>query len=670
MPSDNIDRVPKPRFCPADYDPTLPIFDSWEQVPQTLRTRNLWKEKGRKVRPHEKPVAVVRWRKETYTRHVEIHSDGTKTWRKEPKLSERQATLYCADQTVPYRGSRRGYAVRCFREYFVRFSGSRKYLWWLDASQASDDRRAGWQSCDGKLREWQMKSHLLGDAIYGVVGGKNTRFVAIDLDLHEGDPEIFLDQLRVLQGEFHGEDGWHYQVSNESAGGIHLLRVFPQRAMTEVVRQSLRTRLQRLDRMHPDLAKRARRAGMATLGQLEIFPDPSRGFRLPLCRGRTMLLDKPLEMVFDKRRKRSIPDVLGYIEWIMRPNGYMPAEEVVSYLKARLRQPGPQQAPKVKISNVTRTADASNGMSSLGSMKNCFAEKLIAYWTGESTLPDTLNKGIALLARVLPFYLPDPEQAVALIEDYIDELPDQGFSDRLSAGNRSEVSRVIRETVKTVYDANGGQPNPEASSEKLAATVQAWRKRGFDPTDKSTWGKAKSSVQLPLAEDFTWTEAEINQLGQMRELLKTDLETACNLVKYILRLLKAHPGEFSVSMAKKILMSFGIKCGHHGKVNDFLDLLRQWDWIYVRAEAQWHKRGGNGTQRRGRARAWGIGRAMIYKFSGSCSDNDTFKPMLTHDGANVPAQHVPLKTLREEQYLYITSHLLGLPGTEAVQESP
>ena len=67
---------------------------------------------------------------------------------------------------------------------------------------------------------------------------------------------------------------------------------------------------------HPDLAARARAAGMKTLGELEIFPDTQKGFRLPLCAGRTMLLDRPLELVFDNRLKREIHDVIGYVTWL------------------------------------------------------------------------------------------------------------------------------------------------------------------------------------------------------------------------------------------------------------------------------------------------------------------------------------------------------------------
>jgi len=104
----------------------------------------------------------------------------------------------------------------------------------------------------------------------------------------------------------------------------------------------------------PDLAEAARKAGMKTFGQMEIFPSTSSGFRLPLCRGRTLLLDRPLTLTYNRRVKRKVQDVEGYVGWLLDPERrYMPAAEVVDYLAARLVRPEPAQlaqgpAPKTK----------------------------------------------------------------------------------------------------------------------------------------------------------------------------------------------------------------------------------------------------------------------------------------------------------------------------------
>ena len=137
-------------------------------------------------------------------------------------------------------------------------------------------------------------------------------------------------------------------------------------------------------------------------------------------------------------------------------------------------------------------------------MKGRYADVITEFWTGEGK-PDTLNDGIRLLALMLPYYL-DEIEAVDLIEQYIDELPDDSFSDRLSSGKRSDVSRVVRNTVKAVYDGNRGQPDPQLSKDKLDLTHQAWQRRGFNPTDKSTWKKTTQTGLAPsLAPDFNWT---------------------------------------------------------------------------------------------------------------------------------------------------------------------
>jgi hypothetical protein len=165
----------------------------------------------------------------------------------------------------------------------VRFASRTNYIWWVD--DPPDGVSPRWLHCEGRLDEWQLKKHLNGGEKYGVRGGKWTRFGSIDLDLHEGDPAIFLEQFLVLLDEFRGKDGWHFQVADKDAGGVHLVQTFRRQVLLEDYRKALRERLQTLDERHPDLAARARASGMKTLGELEIFPDPQKGFRLPFVCG-------------------------------------------------------------------------------------------------------------------------------------------------------------------------------------------------------------------------------------------------------------------------------------------------------------------------------------------------------------------------------------------------
>jgi hypothetical protein len=236
---------------------------------------------------------------------------------------------------------------------------------------------------------------------------------------------------------------------------------------------------------------------------------------------------------------------------------------------------------------------------------------LVDFWSGRLNVADTLNTGIRLLALPLPYYLDDQEDAIDLIELYIDELPDVSFSSRLSAGNRVEVSRIVANTVRQVYEGNGGQPDPEASSAKLKATVATWKKRDFDPTDKTTWRNASAAQPCNLAPEFFWQADEVMKVGRLQRLLNVSLQAASDAVKLFLRLVKGHTGEIAVSFVKNLLEGFGVKCGHNGKANKFLDLLRKWDWIRVTASEKWYARE---TERKGRARTYAIGEALVHKF--------------------------------------------------------
>jgi len=604
------------KIIPNQLNESLPGY-TWKDRPDHLKTRKEWLRTRRKVRRGEKPVARLTWETLELRETESFPSDGTVTPTKHRVAVIRECGLFDTQQTNPYRGTPRTWAIGLLGRYFVENSSSESFIWWK-----SDH----WHTCLGKLQEWQWKKHLGGQDRYGIRGGKWTRFLAIDLDLHNGDQGVFLDQLRVLLREFHGKDGWHFQVADQDARGIHLIRCFRKKADLTGMRQELRRELQELDRQHRELAGRARAANMKTLGELEIFPDPKKGFRLPLCSGRTMLLDRPLPLIFNKRMGREVQDVIGYISWLSRDEKcYMPAEDVLAFVEERLAPPNTTQSLKVQPpSQQDETRDlASSGLAELGPMKGQFAQKLVEFWTGKIALPDALNQGIVLLARVLPFYLDDEEDAVALIDRFLEELPDVSFSDRLSGGNRAEVSRVVRNTVHAVYRNNGGQANSETSTKKLKATVVAWRKRGFDPTNKATWSSAAVN-NLPelCVNNFVWRAEDVIKLGLLQEVLHADMETVSKAIKYLLSLVKQHPCEIAITLVKKVLERFGISCGHHGKVNKLMALLCEWKWIYVRASEQWHSQTGDGKKRKGRARSYGIGAEMMVMFQDMTDTGD------------------------------------------------
>jgi hypothetical protein len=476
----------------GNNQPALAVFKSWSAVPENLHTRNQWKKRQRQVRKGEKPTALVEWHEAVTCESERIDTDGSiTTWNRQVPM-KRQAALFTEGQTASYKPTVRTSATVVFRHRFIDSASREKYIWWCGQPLDSAEK-PGWRTCDGPLKDWHLKKHLKGDEKYGVRGDVWTNFGGIDHDLHDGDPDIFLEQFRVLLGEFHAKDGWHFQVAEKDAGGVHFYQTFRNAVMVAAYRERLRKRLQELHQRHPELAAKARAAGMKTLADLEIFPDPEKGIRLPLCGGRIMLLDRPLGLVFNKRSQRWVQDVVGYVAWLLKADKtYMPAEDVFEFVKQRLKAKRPVSeaeeatGPPPKKDNSKKPPSAGK-LGSLGKMKGRCDKVLVDFWTGRNNPPDTLNDGIRLLALVLPFFGKSEAEAIDLIEDYIDALPDWTFSDRLSSGNRAEVSRVVKNTVRQAFHGNGGQPDPATSTTKLLATAQAWKRKGFDPTDQTTW---------------------------------------------------------------------------------------------------------------------------------------------------------------------------------------
>ncbi len=285
----------------ASQNPGVPVYRGWGFVPSGLKTRNQWDDEYRRVVSGTNTAGILVWPEIMEVRD----DDGKPTGFEDVRC--RSVRLYRRDQTSAYEPTAREKAQRLFFDIFVRPCSRERYGWWSDE---------GWRCVWNALSKSQARSHVHGTSVYGVYGGLQSRFVAVDLDLHGGDEEVFLEQLEILLNEWGGKDGWHLQVSDQNAGGVHLLKVVPLTSLTDL-RASLRAGLQLLDRKYPEQAHKAQAAGMKPLGDVEIFPNPKQVFRLPLCRGRSMLLDRPLRLIENARaRNGTVQDVEGYIKWL------------------------------------------------------------------------------------------------------------------------------------------------------------------------------------------------------------------------------------------------------------------------------------------------------------------------------------------------------------------
>lgn len=292
----------------ASNNPGVPVYRGWDRVPRGLRTRGQWDERNRRVLSAANPEGILVWPETVKVRDEAGFPTGC------ADVRCRTARLYGEDQTKPFVPTALELAHRHFYDVFGRPCSRERYGFW-------SEERGHWTCVWDALGKQHVRSHVNGTSIYGVYGGTHTRFAAIDLDLHHGDRDVFLGQLRILLDEFWGRDGWHMQVADRNAGGVHLLKVVPETKLDDM-RATLRSTLQLLDQRHPQQAERARAAGMKSLGEVEVFPSPTQVFRLPLCWGRTMLLDRPLARVQNSRARHGlVQDVAGYIRWLTTTPG-------------------------------------------------------------------------------------------------------------------------------------------------------------------------------------------------------------------------------------------------------------------------------------------------------------------------------------------------------------
>ena len=271
------------------------------------------------------------------------------------------------------------------------------------------------------------------------------------------------------------------------------------------------------------------------------------------------------------------------------PTVYMPRQDAYDFIAARLVARTGIAADKAVISHdapiITPTltpstaAKANNKVRT--AVKGKYARTIIDFWSGKITPPKSLNRNILLLANIAPFYYIAPAEAVRAIEDMIDGLEDISVSDRLSSGNSAEISRVVRNTVNKAFAKS-------ASSATLAATYEAWRQKGFNPFDKSTWSDTTGSMKMGA--DFEWSPSEKPGLDQMQAILKTDAGRTAAFAKELLRIVAGHDGELAITLVERLLKKHGIKKGSNRdrKASKLMNLLMGLNWIVLLAESRWH----------------------------------------------------------------------------------
>ncbi len=294
-------------------------YDSFAQAPRHLKCRSQWRRERRKVKPGARPAATIA--------AVDPRYD---------------IGLYPDSATVPYQPTPMTLARwRYFDTFVKRTQGDRRIFWDKTKRNPRTGCLGDWTTHRDRLREGDIGKHLKGKDVFGVRAASKDalcHFFDIDIDCHVGaDIEIFLKMFFALLREFHGANAFHVEVADLHAQGAHLRQVFNRARTVEQVLCEVRQRLLKLESQYPELTQQAIENGFKTFSKLEVFPNSSSGVRLPLCAGRTVLLDKPLARVFDKRCGREVADVVGFMSWVDDPHrDYMSVEDVMNYVSQRV----------------------------------------------------------------------------------------------------------------------------------------------------------------------------------------------------------------------------------------------------------------------------------------------------------------------------------------------
>lgn len=601
------------------------IYERWKDVPSFYATKTGWQERGRKIDADEQPTAFF-----------EIVEERKLTTIDATSKTHKQIALFHQDQTCQVNVSSLERAKQLFNRVFVKPANRRNLIKRCKGGYVDDSAgerywdstipEESWRTISECLTLSRVESHLSGREEYGIFGGENSFHLMIDLDLHKVPYALFIRRLEVLLDHFHGDCRCHFQVAEKDARGVHLILFFGNRSPLETRRKWLEKEFQKLERIHPDIFLTAHSIKLLPEDQrkhirpVEVFPDVSHGHRLPLARGRIMLLDKPLYFV--SRRKKLRQDVEGYLNWLGNRNPqYMSKDAVLSFVLERLDLScaaehcgsdsvldgrGDAEYLAVPIQKKRRKASKLRGRT---------RGALIKLWTKSELGPfEHFNAGVLVTLRGLHAQGISEEDAIQIVMRFVDELPDSSICSRLS-GKRNLVDADICRDARKVW-----QSEP---SYTFQAAASHWEKIGFQLSDKTTWDARREPPPpvVPSDIEITFTDEEKQLLveklapivfGEKQWKKPEKQERLFQAMAYFLRYVKGCDREIAESALPPILDGFNLKLKNHDKQTAFFRCLREMEWLYVAMEYDHpQKKGGGQTHR---ARRYGIGKAVAKKF--------------------------------------------------------
>lgn len=615
-------------------------YIEWDCVPRHLKTRSGWDALFRKIKKGEEPLATVATMKvmRLECADVEYEVPGH-TW-----------NLYQQYQTEPIKETPLNVARQQFWEVFGLTNERSKLIRWTKGDWVQNEFGEkvwdstvdvwGWKTFG---KEWFTKpkciDHDTGREIYGVFGAEKSFYLFIDLDLHKQPIQLFLKRLAVLLVAFHGKYGCHFQVSDENAGGVHLILHFDKPSPLKGRVRWLERTLARIDEAFPECEFFRTQSDGSRKLNIEVYPNTAKAHRLPLARRRKMLLDSPLELV--SRRGRESQDIVAYMNWLSNPDrSFMPKDDVYRYIVDRLDLScsasacmNGQQTCKTSISN-EQTSKESTSKSLIGEfepenleMETCSIKRsyplkgktrgaIIGFWQrGEPGHFENINSAIYITLMALRAEGGDRKQAVDVVMQYVRDLPNTNLSSRLP-DRLPEIERIVeRDSLKIWNSGINGTWNRSAAR---------WSEIGFRVDNQSTWAVSGSTPDVVVdCEEVLFSDQErqliVDELAPLivgaKQALKPEKQAEVErAVAYFLRFVRCCDREIPVHGLPKILSKFNLKFGQHEKQRQFFKKLSKWKWIYLRAD-YYHPAKHGGKAEKGRARAYGIGKAMNGKFT-------------------------------------------------------
>jgi hypothetical protein len=463
------------------------VYQDYRDIPPGLASNESWMRHRRKAIPGAKPTAY--FRPEDF-----VPEFG-------PDLG---IPLYSRQQTRSYNPRPETIASQDYYDYFVTSQNRHRHSVW-DTGQRKNGAtvKPGWRTHDKYFSRGKIREHLRGKAIYGCWGNELTRWFAIDVDYHGGDISYFLDVLAVISElpDFFPHVRWFYVLNRNGISGLHLVGLLPKPSLLDVIKCDVQKVLAFLEdeslgtllKYKPENAKRE---DFHPLTGLELYPAPNHNFRLPYAADRITATDEWLNLPGEVSLKQNLVRFMAYVK--DRDRQAMPFSQVFDFIKANVRPKPPKQA-KSRGKKMARTG-GSSGMGKIQPLKGRHLAFLTGVVQGTEAMPDdTIGCWAAPALRhlILVDGL-DPDEALAKIEEFYETIPDTSFSDRLSAGNGSELLRTDAYTARKTAQGNLGQERPDEST-AIFAKVKAYCDRiGFVFADPSTWRVLKGRKHFPF----------------------------------------------------------------------------------------------------------------------------------------------------------------------------